>query len=113
MDVLSQDTHTVKPWFIGKVSFSPQVADFGEKGFPLTGGRVDYLNNQTVAALVYKRNQHMINVFEYPGGGSSSVKDFQQRGYNILHWTKDGMEYWVISDLNETELRQFAELLRD
>ena len=112
VDIPSSDQHVVKPWFNGKVPFSPKVTDFKDKGFPLDGGRLDYVN-QDAAALVYKRNQHIINVFEYPGGGSSGIRDFQQRGYNILHWAKDGMQYWVVSDLNQPDLRQFAELLRE
>ena len=113
VDVKSSDQHVVKPWFNGKLTFSPKVTDFKDKGFPLEGGRLDYVNNQDTAALVYKRNQHIINVFEYPGSGSSGIEDFQQRGYNILHWAKDGMQYWVVSDLNQSELGQFAELLRE
>ncbi|HEY6969284.1 MAG TPA: anti-sigma factor [Candidatus Angelobacter sp.] len=113
VDVPSSDQHTVKPWFQGRVSFSPKLADFKDKGFPLEGGRLDYVDNKTAAAVVYKRNQHIINVFEYPGSGSSGIAEFQQRGYNVLHWTRDGMQFWVVSDLNESELRQFGELLRE
>lgn len=113
VDVPSSNTHQVKPWFQGKLSFSPKVTDFKDKGFPLEGGRLDYVDNRDAAAVVYKRNQHIINVFEYPAGGRAGLEDFQQRGYNIIHWAKDGLEYWVVSDLNQPELRQFAELLRE
>ena len=113
VDVQSTDQHTVKPWFQGKVNFSPKVTDFKEKGFPLEGGRLDYVDNKDAAAVVYKHNQHNINVFEYPGNGSSGIEEFQQRGYNVLHWAKDGMQFWVVSDLNESELRQFADLLKE
>src|SRR5215831_11583746 len=113
VDIPSSDQHVVKPWFNGKLTFSPRVTDFKDKGFPLEGGRLDYVDKQNAAALVYKRNQHIINVFQYPTSGSSGLNDFQQRGYNILHWAKGGMEYWVVSDLNQGELRQFVELLRE
>jgi anti-sigma factor RsiW len=75
------------------------------------GARLDYLNNERVAALVYKRNQHVINVFIYPAAERSGMKASEQRGYNIVRWAKDGMQYWVVSDLNLTELKQFAEML--
>jgi anti-sigma factor RsiW len=113
VDVQSSDQHQVKPWFNGRLNFSPKVTDFGDKGFPLEGGRLDYVDNKNTAALVYKRNQHVINVFEYPASGSAGLKDFQQRGYNIFHWAGNGMDYWVVSDLNQPELRQFAELLKE
>ena len=112
VDIPSSDQHVVKPWFNGKLTFSPKVTDFKDKGFPLDGGRLDYVDNESAAALVYKRNQHIINIFEYPGGGSSSSKVFQERGYNIVHWTNEGMQYWVVSDLNLPELQQFVELMK-
>jgi anti-sigma factor RsiW len=111
IDVPTSDTHQIKPWFEGKVSFSPPVVDYTSKGFPLMGARLDYLNNERVAALVYKRNQHVINVFIYPATERSGMKASEQRGYNIVRWAKDGMQYWVVSDLNLTELKQFAEML--
>src|SRR5215510_1366455 len=113
VDVRSSEHHVVKPWFQGRLSFSPVVPDLKDKGFPLEGGRLDYVDNKPAAALVYKRSQHIINVLEYPANGSSGLKVSQQRGYNVIHWAKDGMEYWVVSDLNEPELRQFAGLLRE
>src|SRR5262249_11918790 len=100
VDVVSSDMHTVKPWFVPRLSFSPQVADFADKGFPLVGGRLDYLNNQTVATIIYKHNQHYIDVFQYPTTRSSGVKERQERGYNIIGWAKKGMQYWVVSELN-------------
>lgn len=113
IDVVSTDKHTVKPWFNSKVTFSPQVEDFSEKGFPLKGGRLDYLDNQKVAALIYTRNQHVINVFQYPSTHSSGPEERQERGYNIIGWARNGMQYWVVSDLNLTELQQFVGLLRE
>jgi anti-sigma factor RsiW len=113
VDVASSDQHTVKPWFDGKIDFAPDVHDFSANGFPLVGGRLDYLGGTTVVALVYQRNKHPINVFIMPAtrGNDSSPALSTRRGYNILHWRRHGMEYWAISDLNETELRQFTALL--
>lgn len=111
IDVVSQDTHTVKPWFSGRISFSPPVVDFADKGFPLAGGRVDFVDNQTVATLIYRRNQHYINVFMYPSS-ENYEGERQERGYRILYWFKDGMQYWVVSDVNQQELEQFAAFIK-
>lgn len=113
VDVASSDQHTVKPWFDGKIDFAPDVHDFAMSGFPLVGGRLDYLDGKTVVALVYQRNKHPINVFiaPEPGGGDTSPASLTRRGYNLLSWASRDMRYWVVSDLNETELRQFASLL--
>ena len=113
VDVPSSDEHTVKPWFDGKVDFAPDVRDFAVSGFPLVGGRLDYLDGRTVVALVYRRNKHPINVFIMPAAGSSdrSPTALTRRGYNVLSWTNREMQCWAVSDLNETELRQFASLL--
>jgi anti-sigma factor RsiW len=111
IDVASSDKHTVKPWFNGKISFSPEVLSFDDKGFSLAGGRLDFLENQTVATLVYKRNQHFINVFLYPNPENVHEGERQERGYDIVYWAKDGMQYWAVSDLNLPELQQLAQLL--
>lgn len=111
-DVDSTDQHTVKPWFNGKLSFSPKVTDLSDKGFPLIGGRLDTMEGQTVAALIYKRRQHVINVFTYPHADGITPATSEQRGYHIVHWADAGMEYWVVSDVNASELQQFADLLR-
>lgn len=111
-DVDSTDQHTVKPWFNGKLSFSPKVTDFSDKGFPLVGGRLDTMEGETVAALVYKRRQHVINVFTCPHAEVIAPVATEQRGYHIVHWADGGMEYWAISDVNAGELQQFADLLR-
>jgi anti-sigma factor RsiW len=113
VDVASSDQHTVKPWFDGKIDFAPPVRDLSGDGFPLAGGRLDYLDGKTVVALVYHRNQHRINMFIAPAPGKDdTAADFiTRRGYNLFHWTRGEMEYWAVSDLNQTELRQLSDLL--
>jgi anti-sigma factor RsiW len=113
VDVASSDQHTVKPWFYGKIDFAPEVRDLSGDGFPLIGGRLDYLDGKTVVALVYQRNKHSINVFIMPatGNADTSLSAASRRGYNILSWTHREMKYWAVSDLNQAELRRFAELL--
>lgn len=111
-DVVSSDSHTVKPWFNGKLDFSPSVLDLQAQGFPLVGGRLDYLQKQPVAALVYQRRAHMINVFVRRGEDKSRVVRYaHHQGYNLIHWRNDGLDYSLVSDLNEKELRQMASLL--
>jgi len=114
-DVVSSDQHTVKPWFNGKLDFSPPVYDFAGRGFPLIGGRLDYVGGRAVAALVYGRRQHLINVLLWPAtrgsvGGPPSVATRQ--GYHFLQWTTPDYAYWVASDLGITELRDFAQLVQ-
>jgi len=110
-DVASSDQHTIKPWFNGKIDFAPNVKDFVAQGFPLVGGRLDYLNGQTLAALVYKRNQHTINVFVWPAKTPKSETAESLRGYNIINRDVDGLHYCIVSDLNAKELTEFADLL--
>ena len=112
-DVPSSDQHTVKPWFAGKVTFSPPVEDLANEGFPLIGGRLDYLDNRLVAALIYERQKHFINLFVWPSGSNSDVgtkTEFRQ-GYNLFHWTKSGMTFWAASDLSNSELQEFVLLV--
>jgi anti-sigma factor RsiW len=112
-DVVSSDQHTVKPWFDGKLDFSPPVHDFSGRGYPLLGGRLDYLNGRPVAALVYGRRRHIINVFLWPAAGPEGVaRPVERRGYHILHWATPDLAYWVISDVGLSELTDFGELIR-
>ncbi|MGH8011460.1 MAG: anti-sigma factor family protein [Candidatus Binataceae bacterium] len=111
-DVASSNQHTVKPWFDGKLDFAPVVEDLARQGFPLSGGRLDYFDSRPVAALVYRRRAHIINLFSWPmpGESNSSAKAEVIRGYNVVHWNQAGMTYWAVSDLDLPELHQFAGL---
>ena len=107
-DVASTDQHTVKPWFSGKLDFAPSVVDFGPQGFPLLGGRVDFIAGKRVAALVYGRRQHKINVYEWPGDIESKPAGELRLGYSMLHWSHAGMVYWAVSDVNPNDLQELA-----
>ena len=113
-DVLSSDQHTVKPWFNGKLDFSPPVHDFAGQGYPLLGGRLDYVNGRAVAVLAYGRRQHLINVFLWPAtrGPSDAPKARDRQGYHLLHWTTTDYAYWVVSDLGPAELHDFAHMVQ-
>lgn len=113
-DVKSTDQHAVKPWFNGQVDFSPPVKDFKDQGYPLLGGRIDYVDERPTAALVYGRAKHIINLFIWPAEGDASTpQSLSRRGYNLLHWTQSGLEFWAVSDLNREELIEFARLNRN
>lgn len=110
-DVTSSDRHTVKPWFNGRLDFAPVVQDVAEHGFPLVGGRLDYLHKQPAAALVYKRRAHIINLFivnDTQRDQTGAVEQQRQRGYNLLSWQQDSLRYTLVSDLNNKELQELA-----
>ena len=112
-DVTSTDQHTVKPWFNGRLDFSPPVHDFAGRGYPLLGGRLDYLHGRPVAALVYGRRQHIISVFLWPATAAEApAPPIARSGYHLLHWATSEFSYWVASDVGLTELSEFATMLR-
>jgi anti-sigma factor RsiW len=115
VDVESSDQHTVKPWFDGKLDFAPEVRDFKAESFPLAGGRLDYLADRPVAALVYRHDKHYINLFIWPAPGRADRGDTfaMQQGYVLIHWVQAGMNYWAVSDTSETTLRRFTALVHD
>lgn len=109
-DVASTDQHTVRPWFEGKIDFAPPVEDLSAVGFPLIGGRLEFISGRAVAALVYQRRKHFINLFIWPGDKSEPIAAKKsQRGYNILHWENGGMNYWAVSEISADDLRKFAD----
>ena len=113
MDVVSTDQHTVKPWFNGRIDFAPEVRDFATQGFPLVGGRLDYLNGQNVVALIYRRNQHTINTFVWPAKTATDQSAVERRGFSIINRDIRGLHYCLVSDLNPRELNEFATLLTE
>jgi anti-sigma factor RsiW len=112
VDVVSTDQHTVKPWFAGKLDFAPEVRDLTSAGFTLAGGRLDYVHARTVAALVYRRRQHTINVFVWPAHEADrGARTEEHDGYHVVSWVHGGMNWWAVSDLNAGELQELAKLL--
>jgi anti-sigma factor RsiW len=111
-DVASSDQHTVKPWIAGKLDFSPPVRDLSAQGFVLAGGRLDYLDQQNVLALVYLHRKHVVNLFIWPEERDRPLRQSSLRGYNVAHFAHGGMAYWAVSDLNPEELKGFGALLR-
>ena len=112
-DVRSSDQHNVKPWFNGRLDFSPSVPRLEEKGFPLLGGRLDYVDDRPVAVVVYGRREHIINVYSWPTAAADAPAAMTtSHGYTLLHWRSRGSEHWVVSDVNAGELQGFAALLR-
>jgi anti-sigma factor RsiW len=112
-DVESSDQHTVKPWFQGRTDFSPPVPDLTNDGFILVGGRLEVIHQQPAAAIVYKRRQHVISLFVSPSAGADAAPALQDLdGYHLLHWSRDRMNYWAISDVASADLRDFAALIQ-
>lgn len=114
LDVATSDQHTVKPWFNGKVDFAPPVGDFRASGFPLAGGRVDYIAGRPVAVVVYTRRQHVVNVFIWPSGpeADQGVRTLTFQGYHLLRWSGSGLTFWAVSDVNAADLESLARLFQ-
>ena len=112
MDVVSTSEHTVKPWFNGRLDYAPPVLDLATAGFPLAGGRLDYMDGRPVAALLYRSGPHVINLFVWPahsGAAPSAAPSFETwQGYHVGHWTGAGMTWWAVSDVNEAEFAAFV-----
>jgi len=114
-DVISTDQHTVKPWFSGKLDFSPTVYDFAQQGYALIGGRLDYLDHRPVAALAYRHRLHVLNLFVWPETAQNGTPQIStsRQGYQLIHWTQSGMCYWLISDMSMQNLTEFKRLLSE
>jgi mycothiol system anti-sigma-R factor len=110
-DVASSDQHTVKPWLDTKLDFAPPVVDLSSEGFPLIGGRLDYLDNRPVAALVYGRRKHFINLFVWPAASdeAKAPKTITREGYQLLHWADSDFNYWAVSDVNVNDIQLFKQ----
>lgn len=108
-DVISTDRHTVKPWFDGRLDFAPPVRDLAAVGFPLKGGRLDYIDGRTVAALVYQRDKHIIDLYVWPtaNGPANMARADERHGYNVVHWNWNGMTLWAVSDVEPSQLLDF------
>jgi anti-sigma factor RsiW len=113
VQIASSESHTVKPWFNGRIEFAPTVKDLTAEGFPLIGGRLDFIDNRRIATLVYKRRRHVINVFMWPADGQNPKAPVPSvlQGYNTVTWTAGGITFWAVSDLNAKELGQLQGLL--
>ena len=113
-DVVSSDRHTVKPWFNGRIPESPRVVDLAKEDFPLVGGRLDVVGRDPCPTLVYRHDKHLISLTEMPAGSRSDLARTPRtiNGYNVVHWTENGVSYWAISDLAASKLEDFAQLFR-
>jgi len=109
-DVASSDQHTVKPWLDARLDFAPPVVDLANAGFPLIGGRLDYLDQRQVAALIYQRRKHFINLFVWPAADASrTTKEISHQGYQLLHWVDSDFNYWAVSDVSANDLQTFKQ----
>jgi len=113
IDVVSTDQHTVKPWFAGHTDVSPIVADFEPEGYKLIGGRIDYLEHQRAAVVVYRHGPHVINVFSWAGERSAAPGNTTRNGYRLVFWTSENLEYCAVSDTGWDELLGLVRLLKD
>lgn len=109
-DVVSTNQHQVKPWFNGRVDLSPAVPNLDSAGFPLVGGRIDYIDGHAVPVVTYNRRQHVINVYARPSDGRSTSAHESRNGFHLVEWQSGGLDYWAVSDLNSAELEQFIAL---
>jgi anti-sigma factor RsiW len=109
VDVETSDRHVVKPWFNGRIDFAPPVVELADRGYPLVGGRLDYIGSRVVAALVYRRNRHVINLFVWPSkpGLGLAPGPAMRSGYSVAHWTSGGLEFWAVSDIDARDLESF------
>jgi anti-sigma factor RsiW len=110
-DVASSDQHMVKPWLSARLNFSPPVIDLSAQGFELLGARLDYIGGQPVAVLVYRRRHHIIDAYVRPARGPVASLSLTRDGFNIQSFSRDSMEFWLVSDLNRNELGDFVRLL--
>jgi len=109
-DVASSDQHTVKPWLDARLDFAPPVVDLANAGFPLIGGRLDYLDQRQVAALIYQRRKHFINLFVWPAADASrTTKEISHQGFQLLHWVDSDFNYWAVSDISANDLQTFKQ----
>lgn len=113
VDVETSDRHTVKPWFNGRIDYSPPVVDLAPQGFPLVGGRLDVLEGRTVATLVFKRRLHTINLYIRPQPAGARNASLSRQGYAIERWTTGGLEYWAVSDIPASELGMFHRIFTE
>ena len=113
-DVTSSDTHTIKPWFSGRIPQAPRVLDLAAEGFPLSGARVDVVGRSPSPTLVYLRRKHVISVtgVATPNAAELEPRHMNAQGYNIVNWVQNGVSYWAVSDLNPKELGEFVSLFR-
>ena len=109
-EVVSTDRHTVKPWFQGRLDYAPPVFDFAAEGFPLTGGRTERVRGNVVATLAYARNRHVVDVFVCPGTAHMAPARTVRNGFNVMRWSDGSMQYWIVSDLERSELEAFTRL---